>query len=346
MRRLSRPLRALVIVVALALIGVAGVLVVRATGPNHLRIVVLADSLTEGQGEVTDLRRTWPHLVGDQLRVERREAAGSGGTWLPGAVANEMFAFTAGRPGAGSWPATDETGVPGSVARGPVTWDTTRYDSAVVHVQSDFAGARYTARTGDREVVFTHDAAGTAGFVVDGLGDELTVSGDGTVLGVLGRGGTGTVDVYNLARSGSSTDDWLRWADHPALLPLIGSIDPDVVVLSLGGNDLWHGGDPDRFAANLRTLRARVGEVAPRARWVLGTQPVPDQTAAEDWMRFQQRTIDYAAELGAPLIDMVGQMPGYSGAPVLYAADKGHLTDAGHRFTAGVAGPAIRRALV
>ena len=43
---------------------------------------------------------------------------------------------------------------------------------------------------------------------------------------------------------------------------------------------------------------------------------------------------------------MVGQMPGYSGAPVLYAADKGHLTDAGHRFTAGVAGPAIRRALV
>lgn len=310
-----------------------------------LTIVVVADSLTEGQGEVTDLRRAWPHLVGDQLRVERGETPGSGGTWLPASLSGPMFGFTAGESGEGSWPAIDENGVPGSIARGPVTWDTTRYDSAIVHIGAERAGLRFTARSGGVHVDFVSTEAGVASFEVEGLGSELTVSGEGAVLGVLGRSGSGTVDVYNLAWSGSSTQDWVGWTGRPALLPLLRGIDPDIVVLSLGGNDLWQDVGSDRFAANLRQLHDQIGEVAPRARWVLGTQPIADFTPPAEWMAYQDEVTGYAAELDAPVINLVELMPGYSGGPFFYAADRAHLTDAGHALEAGAAGPAIRQAL-
>lgn len=344
-RRLGGWVRVATIVAVMAVVAVAAVFFLR-QGHKPLRIVVLADSLTEGMGEVTDLRRTWPHLVGDQLRIERGEAAGSGGTWLPASVSGPMFGFTAGRPGEGSWSALNESGVPGSIARGPVTWDTSRYDSAVVHIGAERAGQRFTASSGGAEVTFTSTEEGTASFVVDKLGPELTVSGEGTVLGVLGRSGSGSIDVYNLAWAGSSTKDWLGWAGRPALLPLLREIDPDVVVLSLAGNDLWQGVSAGDFADNLGRLHKLVGEVAPRARWVLGTQPVADNTPREQWMAYQQKVIDYATELNAPLINLVDTMPGYSGGPFFYAADHAHLTDAGHALEAGEAGPAIRRALL
>ncbi len=344
--RNRRWLRVTAILAALAVVVAGSIAVVVQRGAKPLRIVVLADSLTEGMGEVTDLRLTWPHVVGDQLRIERGEAAGSGGTWLPASVSGPMFGFTAGRPGEGAGSALPASGVPGSITRGPVTWDTSRYDSAVVQVGAQRVGQRFTATSAGVEVTFTSSSAGTASFVVEKLGPELTVSGDGDVLGVLGRSGTGSIDVYNLAWAGSSTKDWLGWAGQPALLPLLRSIDPDLVVLSLAGNDLWQGVGPDTFAGNLRRLHGLVSGVAPHARWVLGTQPVADNTPREQWMAYQRQVIDYAAELQVPLINLVEQMPGYSGGPFFYAADHAHLTDAGHALEAGEAGPAIRRALL
>ncbi|MFT4296995.1 MAG: SGNH/GDSL hydrolase family protein [Micropruina sp.] len=344
-RRPLRWLRAIAILAAVIVVAAVSIVLTRPSS-KPLRIVVIADSLTEGMGEVTDLRRTWPHLVGDQLRIERGEAAGSGGTWLPASVSGPMFGFAAGRAGDGSWPAIGDSGVPGSIGHGPVSWDVSRYDSAVVQVSAEKAGQQFSASSGGTTVDFTSSAAGVSSFVVDSLGPELTVRGQGVVLGVLGRSGTGTVDVYNLAWAGSSTQDWLGWVGRPALLPLLRGIDPDVVVLSLAGNDLWQGVGAEKFAGNLRRLHELVGEVAPRARWVLGTQPVADNTPRADWMAYQQKVIDYAAELRAPLIDLVDTMPGYSGGPFFYAADHAHLTDAGHALEAGEAGPAIRRALL
>ncbi|MBP8918989.1 MAG: SGNH/GDSL hydrolase family protein [Micropruina sp.] len=344
MRRPRRRLVVLTVGVALAVIAGLVFLVTRPDA-SPLRVVVLSDSLSEGMGEVTDLSRTWPNLVGDALRTDRRQQPGSGGTWMPASLAGDMFGFSAGRADAAAWAATDDTGVPGAIARGPVTWDVRRYDSAVVHVAAEWAGARFTARSGDRVVGFTSTGPGTASFVVDDLGDELTVSGDGVVLGVLGRSGGGTVEVYNLSWSGSSTNDWLGWAGRPMLLPMLRAIDPDVIVLSLGGNDFWDVGDTDRFGAHLGRLHGLVSGVAPRARWVLGTQPVPAATDAAAWRRFQQVTIDTANGLGAPVIDLVGQMPTAAEAPGLYSSDRTHLTDAGHAFIAERATPAIRRAL-
>lgn len=78
---------------------------------------------------------------------------------------------------------------------------------------------------------------------------------------------------------------------------------------------------------------------------MLGTQPVPAATDAAAWRRFQQVTIDTANGLGAPVIDLVGQMPTAAEAPGLYSSDRTHLTDAGHAFIAERATPAIRRAL-
>lgn len=344
-RALPRPsfvLLAIVLGVAL----VAGVLAItRPWQPKPVRLVVLSDSLSEGMGQVTALQNTWPHLVGARLRAERGEAAQDGGTWLPASVNGQMFGFRTGAAGAGAWAATNKVGVPGAMAGGTVTWQTAGFDSAVVQVFAERPGELFTASSGDQQVGFTSPDAGLHSFTVDSLADTLTVRGDGVVVGVLGRAGHGSVEVYNLSWSGSSTSDWLGWLDRPALLPLIESIDPDVIVLSLGGNDYWQGGDRDRFAAHLRTVHDRVAAAVPRASWVLGTQPVPDQTPAQDWTSFQQITEDYAERLGAPVIDLVGLMPGAAVEPQLYSWDRIHLTDAGHAFIAGIAGPAIEEAL-
>lgn len=317
----------------------------RPWAPRPLRVVVLSDSLTEGMGQVTALQNTWPHLVGARLRAQRGETASAGGTWLPASVNGQMFGFSTATAMPGSWAATRKVGVPGALAGSAVTWATTGFDSAVVQVYANRAGELFTASSGDRQIGFTSPDAGLHSFTVDDVGDDLTVRGDGVVVGVLARAGTGTLDVYNLSWSGSSTTDWLGWLDRPALLPLIEAIDPDVVVLSLGGNDFWITGDRDRFAGQLRAIHDKVAAVAPRARWVFGTQPVPDSASEQDWRGFQQITLDYAAELGAPAIDLVNRMPGAAAAPQLYAWDHTHLTDAGHAFIADLAEPAIRKAL-
>lgn len=308
--------------------------------PRPLRLVVLS----EGMGQVTALEKTWPHLVGARLRVERGESATAGGTWLPASVHGEMFGFTTGTAGPGAWAATAKVGVPGAMAGGTVSWRVAGYDRAVVQVFAERPGQLFTASTGDRQVGFTSPDAGLHSFTVDTLADTLTVRGDGVVVGVLAGTGGDSVQVFNLSWSGSSTADWLGWLDRPALLPLIAAADPDVIVLSLGGDDFWTSGDADRFAAHLRTVRDRVAAAAPRASWVLGTQPVPDQTSAADWTRFQQVTLDYAAELSAPVIDLANRMPGAAAAPELYSWDRTHLTDAGHAFIAGIAEPAIDQA--
>ncbi len=310
-----------------------------------MRLVVLSDSLAEGMGQVTALQNTWPHLVGAQLRAERGESANDGGTWLPASVHGESFGFRTGTAGPGAWAATAKVGVPGAIAGGTVTWQMGGFDSAVVQVFAERPGELFTASSGDEQVGFTSPDAGLHSFTVDSLADTLTVRGDGVVVGVLARAGHGSVEVYNLSWSGSTTSEWLGWLDRPGLLPLIESIDPDVIVLSLGGNDFWHGADRDRFTAQLGALHDRVRAVVPRASWVLGTQPVPDRTSAQDWIGFQQITRDYAERLGAPVIDLTTGMPGASAAPQLYSGDRVHLTDAGHAFIAGIAKPAIEEAL-
>ncbi|MFT3970258.1 MAG: SGNH/GDSL hydrolase family protein [Micropruina sp.] len=339
-----RPVVLLAIVLGVGLI--AGVVAItRPWQPKPVRLVVLSDSLSEGMGQVTALQNTWPHLVGAQLRAERGESASDGGTWLPASVHDEGFGFRTGTAGPGAWAATAKVGVPGAMAGGTVTWQVAGFDSAVVQVFAERPGQLFTASGGENQVGFTSPDAGLHSFTVDGLADTLTVRGDGVVVGVLARAGHGSVEVYNLSWSGSSTSDWLGWLDRPALLPLIESIDPEVIVLSLGGNDFWQGGDRDRFAAHLRAVHDRVAAEVPRASWVLGTQPVPDQTPSQDWMGFQQITMDYAARLGAPVINLAAGMPGAAARPELYSADRTHLTDAGHAFIAGIAGPAIQEVL-
>ncbi|MFT3877630.1 MAG: SGNH/GDSL hydrolase family protein [Propioniciclava sp.] len=330
--------------IVLAVVLIAGVLAVtRPWQPRPTRIVVLSDSLSEGMGEVTALEKTWPHLLGSRLREYRREGE-SGGTWLPASLGGDMFEFEAGRPQRGAWPARDGVGVPGAVEGGSVSWDVGRFDTAVVHVYSERAGASFTATSGDRRVEFSSPGAGLHSFEVGDLGTTLTVTGNGAIVGVLGRTGQGSIEVYNLSWSGSSTSDWLWWLDQPGLRSLLTTIDPDVVVLSLGGNDFWNDGDRDRFGAHLRAIHDRVGQAAPRASWILGTQPVADETSETSWLDFQQVTLDYAAELGVPVIDLAHRMPVVKVAPQLYARDRIHLTDAGQAFVADLAESAFYEA--
>lgn len=340
-RRRSRVL----LVIAVGVLVLAGVLAItRPWEPAPLRLVVLSDSLSEGMGEVTALEKTWPHVVGAQVREVRREAPRTGGTWLPASLNGEMFGFTAGEAGAGAWPAVDEVGVPGAMTGGPVSWDVDGFDRGVAYVFSERGGAVFTATTDSGEVTFTSPNAGVHSFEVGGLTDSVTVRGDGAVLGFLGRAGHGSVEVYNLSWAGSTTGDWLWWLEQPGLLPLIEEIDPNVIVLSVGGNDFWDDGDWDRFAAHLRAIHDQVSGVAPHASWVLGTQPVADETSEKDWLDFQQVTVHYARELGAPVIDLADQMPAVAVAPQLYASDRIHLTDAGHAFIADLARPVIYKA--
>ena len=343
MTALRRPRLVLAIVLGVALVA-ALLAWTRPGQPRPLKVVVLSDSLAEGMGQVTGLTKTWPHLVGAERRTARGEGPSDGGTWLPASVHGQMFGFAPAQLAPGSWAATEKVGIPGAAAGGAVSWPVDGFDRAVVQVFAERAGELFTASTGERQVGFTSPDGGLHSFEVDGLAETLTVRGDGVVVGVLARTVSGGTDIYNLSWSGSTTGDWLGWLERPGLLPLLSQIRPDVIVLSLGGNDFWQSGDRDRFGAHLRRLHDQVAAAVPSATWVLGTQPVPDSSPAREWLRFQQVTRDYAAELGVPVSDLADLMPGASAAPQLYATDRIHLTDAGHAFIAGVAGPAIAKA--
>lgn len=133
----------------------------------------------------------------------------------------------------------------------------------------------------------------------------------------------------------------MTWIDRGPMIDLVRQIDPDLVILSLGGNDYWAGRPSSEMGANLRHIHDAVSAAAPDARWILGTQPVPGSEAPESWTAYQEVTVRYAREIGAPLINLTADMPSARVDRDLYAADETHLTDAGHAWIAALAVTAV-----
>ena len=314
--------------------------------PEVKRILVISDSLSEGMGEVSDIGRTWPQVMARSLRREYGLDPLTGGSWIPAGLNGSGFTFTAGRAGPGASSATDAIGIPGSMRGGPVAFSVEGFESALVTVNATRPGVTFTVRRGATTTTHTVDRAGAGQFrvpVTDATVEVTPGGPDGQVLGVLaesGEPGSGT-SVYNLSWSGSSTTDWLGWIEKGGFIDLVRQIDPDLVILSLGGNDYWADGDAAQFEAHLRRIHDSVAAAAPDARWILGTQPVPANESPEAWRAFQGTTVRYAEELGAPVLNLADDMPTVNQDRLLYSADSTHLTDAGHAWIAGLAVMAV-----
>jgi len=310
--------------------------------PEVKRILVISDSLSEGMGEVSDIGRTWPQVMARSLRREYGLEPLTGGSWIPAGLNGSGFTFTAGRAGSGASSATEAIGIPGSMRGGPITFSVDGYESVLVTVNATRPGVTFTVRSGSTTTSHTVDRAGAGQFrvpVTDGTVEVTPGDVDGQVLGVLaesGEPGSGT-SVYNLSWSGSSTTDWVRWVEKGGFVDLVRQIDPDLIILSLGGNDYWADGDTGRFESHLRRIHDGVAAAAPDARWILGTQPVPAKESPGEWRAFQDTTVRYAEELGAPVLDLADDMPTVIEDGLLYSADGTHLTDAGHAWIAGLA---------
>ncbi len=315
---------------------------IRDRAPEVKRILVISDSLSEGMGEVSDIGRTWPQVMARSLRKEYGLDALSGGSWIPAGLNGSGFTFAAGKAGRGASSATDEIGIPGSMRGGPITFRVAGYERALITVNATRPGVTYTVRTGTGTRRQTSRRAGVNQFRIPVTDETVEVTPDdgGQVLGVLAESGTpgSGLSVYNLSWSGSGTNDWLRWIDQGDLMDMVRQIDPDLVILSLGGNDYWApDSDAARFDAHLRRIHDAVAAAAPDARWILGTQPVPGRELAENWEAFQQVTVRYAEELNAPVIDLASDMPSVRNTARLYSADRIHLTDEGHAWIAALA---------
>jgi lysophospholipase L1-like esterase len=71
---------------------------------------------------------------------------------------------------------------------------------------------------------------------------------------------------YNLARSGTSTKDWLK---NSLPFQVIAAVRPDFIFIQLGGNDLRACASTREFGRNVRCIATKCGAVAPGATIVL-----------------------------------------------------------------------------
>ena len=201
------------------------------------------------------------------------------------------------------------------------------------------------------------------------FGDSLPVEGDqerfpermASRLGALAQ-----VELHNVARSGSTSQDWLPdgWMFQEQLVPVLA--EADLVVVSLGGNDILYWADDrfssgdfaeieaefqaelDRILDNLLTILHAVREHNPRVdiafllypnyaitnRWAEWLGPLQDFVIdlLGNGLRNMRASLEPAEDL--LLIDMFGAVE-TSGLDLdELLADELHFNDAGHDFVA------------
>jgi lysophospholipase L1-like esterase len=262
----------------------------------------------------------------------------------------------------------------------PVRWnpyEEARLGIAVRHIgRATLLGAGALATTLAAEVVAARrhrflsaaepplEISGTIG-PEDGEPLTLVVLGDSSVAGVGADAAEDTL-TYGVAKALS---DQYRVSLHALgvsgsrlshvvvdQLPQVEGLDPDIVLVCVGTNDVTHGTTIREAKRQLRLLVAGLAEVAPNARVIVSGLP-PAETAAAFHrplrdllgLRALLFTRLYRAELtphGISVFDIAKlTRSAFHGKREMFSADLFHPSSAGYAFLAAIYGRAVREAL-
>ncbi len=262
----------------------------------------------------------------------------------------------------------------------PVRWnpyEEARLGIAVRHIgRATLLGAGALATTLAAEVVAARrhrflsaaepplEISGTIG-PEDGEPLTLVVLGDSSVAGVGADAAEDTL-TYGVAKALS---DQYRVGLHALgvsgsrlghvvvdQLPQVEGLDPDIVLVCVGTNDVTHGTTIREAKRQLRLLVAGLAEVAPNARVIVSGLP-PAETAAAFHrplrdligLRALLFTRLYRAELtphGISVFDIAKlTKSAFHGKREMFSADLFHPSSAGYAFLATIYGRAVREAL-
>lgn len=134
-------------------------------------------------------------------------------------------------------------------------------------------------------------------------------------------------EAVNAGLSGETTAGGLRRVDW-----LLQQYTPDVLVLSLGGNDGLRGIDPEVTRENLQGIIDKVRTANPDVRIVLAGMLAPPNMGTEYFERFQQVFPELAEANDVELIPFLLQ--DVAGIASLNQSDGIHPTATGHRIVA------------
>ena len=262
----------------------------------------------------------------------------------------------------------------------PVRWnpyEEARLGIAVRHIgRATLLGAGALATTLAAEVVAARrhrflsaaepplEISGTVG-PEDGEPLTLVVLGDSSVAGVGADAAEDTL-TYGVAKALS---DQYRVSLHALgvsgsrlnhvvvdQLPQVEGLDPDIVLVCVGTNDVTHGTTLREARRQLRLLVAGLAEVAPNARVIVSGLP-PAETAVAFHrplrdllgLRALLFTRLYRAELtphGISVFDIAKlTKSAFHGTREMFSADLFHPSSAGYAFLGTIYGRAVREAL-
>lgn len=143
------------------------------------------------------------------------------------------------------------------------------------------------------------------------------------------------VRIVNGAVSGDTTADGLARLDWSL------ADKPDLVLLELGGNDALRGLDPDRAAANLDQMLARLRDA--RIPVILIGMKAPRNLGSAYDAKFDAIYPALAAKYGVPLYPFI--LDGVALDPALNQPDGIHPNAAGVALIVGKLAPFVERAL-
>jgi len=199
----------------------------------------------------------------------------------------------------------------------------------------------------------------------DGEPLTLVVLGDSSVAGVGADAAEDTL-TYGVAKALS---DQYRVSLHAfgvsgsrlghvvrEQLPQVDGLDPDIVLVCAGTNDVTHGTTVREARRQLRLLVEGLGRVAPNARVIVSGLPPAETSAAFHrplrdllGLRALLFTRLFRAELtphGVSVFDIAKlTRSAFSGKREMFSADLFHPSSAGYAFLATIYGRAVREAL-
>lgn len=172
-----------------------------------------------------------------------------------------------------------------------------------------------------------------AGGVVDELDPLATINRENSYPYILAK--TYGIRHANLGIPGAMADDIYRLEVIPAL-----AIQPTVITLWTGGNDVIHRRDVMEFEYDLNAILARLGEFSEAKVYILNLprmyeapkfilEPDPDVTP-ERIEQFNEAIVRQSVTHGAVVVDISGA--GLTANPKHFSEDGFHLSAEGHRF--------------
>jgi lysophospholipase L1-like esterase len=199
----------------------------------------------------------------------------------------------------------------------------------------------------------------------DGEPLVLAVLGDSSVAGVGAEGPEDTltygvakaltdryrVTLHALGVSGSKLSNVVG-----EQLPQLADVDPDLVLVCVGTNDITHGTATREIRRQLRLLADGLATVAPRAVVVVSGLPPADTSLAfrrplRDLLGLRAWALTrlYRAELahhGMVVFDIAAETrAAFRGRKEMFSADLFHPSSAGYAFLGTIYGRAVREAL-